>query len=277
MAGEVMTDAAKLDAILKGLNDAAEERKADRARMDSMEKGMKADRERMDAYCGKMDAAEKERMDFNKKEAERMDAERKEKERMDSEAADKAKADAEAKAKADAEAKRILDAAAAEGTELAKLRGELSTLSRLVPAQVTPEIRQRLVGFQSKAERVAQAFGDSAGAPTFVNGESERDYRIRLLAKYQSHSKAYKDADLAKVGDETVFTAIEDAIYSDALNEATNPAVLKAGVLIPQKIKDGAGREITKYIGQDGACWDKFNPPIRHVRRILSPGSARVQ
>jgi hypothetical protein len=286
MAGE-MNDAAKLDAILKGMSDAAEERKQDRARMDAYDKDRKADRERLDAACMKMDAAEKARMDAAAADAAKADADKKKKEEDD----EKCRKDAEAKSIADAAEKVRLDAeaadkaradaaaaaTAAEGSELAKLRGEISTLSRLVPAQVTPEIRQRLVGFQSKAERVAQAFGDSRGADTFVNGEGERDYRVRLLSKYQSHSKAYKDADLSKVGDETVFTAIEDSIYADALHEATNPSVLKQGVLIPQKITDNAGRVITKYIGQDGACWDQFNPPIRHVRRIMTPGSARVQ
>jgi hypothetical protein len=244
-----MTEAEKLDAILRGLNDAAAERTADRARLD--------------AYCAKVDAAEKERADAAEK--ARLDAAAAEQARADAEAADKALADA---AEAErVEAKRIADAAAAE---------EISTLSKLVPAQVTSEIRQRLVTFQTKAERVAQAFGDSAGAPTFVNGEAERDYRVRLLSKYQLHSAVYKDSDLAQIGDDTVFTAIEDAIYADALNEATNPRVLKQGVLIPQKITDSAGRTITKYAGQDGACWDQFNPPIRHVRRFLTPGSARA-
>jgi hypothetical protein len=244
-----LNDAAKLDAILKGLNDAAEERKSDRARMDASEKERKADREKLDSYCAKSDAAEKER--------------------ADAEAADnKARADATAEEIADAaESQRLADAACAESGDTEKLREEIAALSRLVPAQLTGEVRQRLVTFQSKAERVAQAFGDSAGAPTFANGESEIDYRVRLLSKYRSHSKVYRDADLSKVAiaDADVFTTIEDAIYADALHEASNPSMSNRGVLIPQKIRDSAGREITKYIGEDGACWDRFAPPIRYV------------
>jgi hypothetical protein len=130
---------------------------------------------------------------------------------------------------------------------------------------------------QAKAEPVYQAFGDAEGAPARLNGETRRDYRIRLLAKYQAHSKVYKDADLSKVQDETVFSAIENAIWCDAMQALRDPATFKRGVLIPQVTRDAAGRSITRYIGQDGACWDQFNPPIRHVRRINVPGSARVQ
>jgi hypothetical protein len=290
MAGEQMTDAAKLDAkldsILGGLKDAADERKADRARMDAAEKERKADREKLDSYCAKSDAAEKERMDAAKADAEKK---KEEEEKCRKDAEEKAKADAEratadaAAAKADADAKAKADAAAAataaEGSELAKLRGEFATLSRLVPAQVTPEVRQRMAGFQRRAHETHLAFGDSAGAPAPMNGESEVDYRIRLLSGFQKHSKVYKDADLSKVAiaDVSVFGAIEDSIYSDAMHEAEHPSVITKGVLIPQKIMDGAGRTITKYVGDPNACWDQFNPPIRHVRRIHVPGSARLQ
>ena len=129
---------------------------------------------------------------------------------------------------------------------------------------------------QLKAQRVYQAFGDSEGAPGQLNGESVTDYRIRLLSVFQKHSKSYKDANLSKVAiaDMSVFNTIEDVIYADAVSAAHDPANFKPGVLIPQKITDSAGRTITKYIGDDGACWNQFNPPIRHVRRINTPGSA---
>jgi hypothetical protein len=95
-----------------------------------------------------------------------------------------------------------------------------------------------------------------------------------LLSRYQKYSKQFKDADLAKIGDETAFTAIEDSIYADAMHEARHPTTsLRPGELRPVIIKDGAGREMRGYAGHDGACWDRFNPPIRHVRRILTPGT----
>jgi hypothetical protein len=129
---------------------------------------------------------------------------------------------------------------------------------------------------QLKAQRVYQAFGDAEGAPGQLNGESETDYRIRLLSKFQKHSKSYKDANLSKVAiaDMSVFNTIEDLIYADAVSAAHDPANFKPGVLIPQRITDSAGRVMTKYIGDDGACWNQFNPPIRHIRKFNVSGSA---
>jgi hypothetical protein len=124
---------------------------------------------------------------------------------------------------------------------------------------------------QAKADRVFRAYGDSA--PAALNGESLNDYRCRLARTFQSHSKQFKSADLSKLGDAHVLTAIEDAIYADASAALHDPATFKAGELRPIITRDPSGREITKYIGQDGACWDQFNPPIRHVRRIITPGS----
>lgn len=128
---------------------------------------------------------------------------------------------------------------------------------------------------QLKAQRVYQAFGDAEGAPGQLNGESVTDYRIRLLSVFQKHSKSYKDANLSKVAiaDMSVFNTIEDVIYADAVSAAHDPANLK-GKLIPQRHRDSSGREVTKYEGDIAAFMDQFNAPIRHVRRINTPGSA---
>jgi hypothetical protein len=149
----------------------------------------------------------------------------------------------------------------ADSGESLQQQGAMSMESRLSPRDA-----------QKKAQTTHEAFGDSAGAPALLNGETTRDYRVRLLSQFKKHSKIYKDIDLNNVQDETAFTAIEDAIYADAVAALRDPANFKRGVLIPQKIRDSAGREITKYIGQDGACWDQFNPPIRHVRRFNTSG-----
>jgi hypothetical protein len=133
------------------------------------------------------------------------------------------------------------------------------------------EDRSQFTAAQAKADRVFRAYGDSA--PAALNGESLSDYRCRLARTFQSHSKQFKSADLSKLGDAHVLTAIEDAIYADASAALHDPATFKAGELRPIITRDPSGREITKYIGHDGACWDQFNPPIRHVRRINTPNS----
>lgn len=283
-----MTDAAKLDAIMKKLDSAETERKADRARMDAAEEERKADRARLDAYCAKTDTAEEER---KKSDAARADAARKDAEDKEKEKADAAKADAEKeekekqdRARADAaskeeEEKKKQDAARADAAGNTELRDQIAALTRRLPADVTPEVRQRMVGFQSRWQRVASAFSDDAGAPTFVNGESEIDYRVRLASKYQAHAKdpKVKGAKLADIKDANAFEWFEDAIYNDALSEASHPTDFKPGVIFPQRIRDAAGREITKYHGDPNACWDQFNPPIRYARRFLVPGAARIQ
>ena len=121
---------------------------------------------------------------------------------------------------------------------------------------------------QQKAQHVHEAFGDAEGAPAVLNGEGRRDYRIRLLSKYQHHSNAYKNVDLNKVQDETAFTAIEDSIYADAMRAVFRDGELRASVTM-----DAANRPITRHTGRDGALWDRIHPPIRHVRRFNTPGN----
>jgi hypothetical protein len=130
---------------------------------------------------------------------------------------------------------------------------------------------------QLKAQRVHEAFGDAAGAPGILNGETETDYRVRLVSKFQQHSKVFKDSDLAKIASVDVksFGAMEDSIYKDALDEASNPTTIQEGVLIPRFHADSAGRKITKYVGDPNACWGQFNPPSRYVLKFLVPGASR--
>jgi len=265
----------KLDKILDSVNSMKDEFKKecdsirsdmqkDRNRMDSMEKEL--EKERADAKA-RMDAEEKERADKARKDAE-------EKEKEEKERADKARMDAEAKER---EEKERADKARADAanSDFAKLKAEFDTLKALVPPQVTPETRAKLVAHQVKAERVYQAFGDTA--PPFVANESEAAYAVRLLTPHLKHSKQWKDVKLDGIQDVAALGVIEDAVYADAYAEATQPTNFKPGVLIPQRSRDGANREITRYVGDPNACWDQFNPPIQYVKNILTPGSKRLQ
>jgi hypothetical protein len=278
---EAKTDSEKLDKVLGHLDSV-------HRRMDAADEERKADRSRLDAVCTKMDADDKSRKDEKeedekkKADAARKDAEDKEKDekaKADAAKADAAKADA---AKADAarkdaeeEEKKKADATRGDSQASKKLQEQIDALARRMPPEFTPEIRQRMAGFQTRAEHVYQAVGDSAGAPPPNQGESEIDYRVRLMSKYQTHAKnaKIKNAKLGDIKDASALEVFEDAIYADALD---GPSEVTAGVLIPQRIKDAAGREITRYKGDPNACWDQFNPPYRHVRRLVTPGSSRV-
>jgi len=125
------------------------------------------------------------------------------------------------------------------------------------------------INAQSKADAVAKAFGGSAPAP--LVGESLSGYRTRLLEPFLQHSKTFKNANVAKIGDPSAFAAVEDSIFADAMSEATHPTSFRPGELRAIRTADPSGRVITKYRGDPNACWDQFNPPIRYARRFMTP------
>jgi hypothetical protein len=134
--------------------------------------------------------------------------------------------------------------------------------------------RSDFAAAQIKANRVANAYGDSAPPP--LAGESLLDYRARLASVYKKFSKAFQNSDLQKIGDPSAMSGIEDAIYLDALAEARHPtaASLAPGQLRAITTMDASNRPITRYVGSAGACWDQFNPPYRYVRGFNVAGKA---
>lgn len=240
-----------IDAFTKRMDAECEERKADRKRLDDVSS-------MMDAFGKRMDA-------MSKKDAEETEDEK------------KAKADATAKKDAEEkEAEKAKADAAARADSNASLMARLAEMDKRIPAQLPENERSVLASEQAKAERVHQAFGDSAGAPHWLNGESRVQYVARLASKFKDHSKDWKSVDL-NVLPEAALDVAATRIYADALAEAAHPTTVRPGVLLPQFVKDAAGRVITKYVGDPNACWDQFNPPVRHVRRILTNGIGRVQ
>jgi len=134
------------------------------------------------------------------------------------------------------------------------------------------EDRTQFTAAQAKADAVARLFGDSAPGP--LQGERLMDYRVRLVSQYQKHSRTFKDANLARIGDAATLTGVENQIYADTAAALHDPNTFGPDELRPVVTMDAAGRPITRYLGRDGACWDRFNPPIRHVTRIMTPGRA---
>jgi hypothetical protein len=134
------------------------------------------------------------------------------------------------------------------------------------------ETRADFTSAQVKANRVANAYGDSAPAP--LAGERLLDYRARLASMYQKYSGAFKNSDLHKIGDASAMSGIEDAIYNDAMSEARHPtaASLAPGQLRAITTLDASNRPVTRYHGDIAAFMDQFNPPFRYVRRLNTPG-----
>lgn len=264
-----ITADAKLDAIAKHLDSISNENKEIKdslKRFDSIPA-------RVDAVCAKVDEwDEKAKADKAKKDAEEMAMA--DKAKKDAEEEEKAKKDAEEKAMKDAaekeeqakkdaaekEEKERKDAAARGDSDLRK---KIAELEKRVPVEVSDDNRKAYTDAQVKAERVAQAFGDTAGAPRHLNGETPHDYQRRLLTKYKSHSAAWKDKDLSKVHD-SVLDIAEEQIYGCAMDAALHPKDVPEGQLRMVQTRDvTTGRVTNRFVGSETAAWAPFRNPYR--------------
>ncbi|MGB9428966.1 MAG: hypothetical protein WCC11_03675 [Gammaproteobacteria bacterium] len=121
---------------------------------------------------------------------------------------------------------------------------------------------QHFEAAQVAADKCAAAWGSSA--PHWVDDESLRDYRLRLLKPYKNFSKDWRQANLSDTHDPTVLDNAEKDIYRCATAAATSnetfPNMLRA-----VNIKDATGRLITKFYGDPEHCWGPFKLPVRRV------------
>jgi hypothetical protein len=124
----------------------------------------------------------------------------------------------------------------------------------------------KFIEIQRTVDEIAQAFGDSAGAPRWLAGESVGDYTRRLLSRYQRHSKDWKDKDLSKVH-ESVLDIATTQIRADAMYASKFPE-FQTGQLIQRTTRDEHGRIVTKFYGDATVAWRpfSFNGLIRRVR-----------
>jgi hypothetical protein len=150
------------------------------------------------------------------------------------------------------------------------LQRQLDALKRQIGPEMCLEMRSEFVAAQSRADSAYRAIGDAAGAPPFMNSERLHGYRCRLLKPMQLRSTKFKDSDLTKIHDPSAFDAIEAQVYADA----AKASMRNEGPLHAVTTLDAANRPITKYFGGDGSCWDRFNPPIKYIRRFNVAGKA---
>lgn len=257
-------DGDKIDKLFDALN----------ARMDAEAVERKADKARMDSVCGRMDAWDNEK----KADAAKKDAEEEKAKKDAAEAEDKAKKDAAKKDADEAEEKVKKDAAAEEekkeqakkdaariaATSDTETRAMIAALEKRMPVEMDEPTRVRFTQSQQSAERVVQAFGDSAGAPRWLNGERLDEYRRRLLTPHKAHSVQWKDVDISAFSDKAL-DVVETQIYADALRAATSPASVVAGQLRMSVKQDETGRRIRSFHGDPEACWAPFKLPTRAV------------
>lgn len=235
---------------------------------DSISKRMDATDARLDAACSRMDsmskkdaekaeAEEKAKKDAAEEAAKKDAAEKEEAAKKDAsekeEAAKKDAAEKEEQAKKDAAARAAAVADPALQARIAALEANLSGM----PAHGSGADRKPFIDAQFKADGVYHAFGDSAGAPPALRGESVDAYQRRLLSRFKEHSPKWKERDLAKV-DASMLDLAEEQIYADAMQAALHPKDLPPGTLRRIESKDAAGRTRTSYVGDERAAWLPF-------------------
>lgn len=143
------------------------------------------------------------------------------------------------------------------------LRKDVFALRKQIEGALSGKERAKFVTAQSRADKVAQAFGESA--PRWLVGETLTAYRARLICKYQPHSPRWKSSDVSRIHDSATLGNIEEMVFADALATARNPTAGSGLVLREVNETDGAGRRITKFYGSPEACWGPFKAPAMRV------------
>ena len=143
----------------------------------------------------------------------------------------------------------------------------MTNLVRDIP--LSDGLHQEFANAQAKADRIAQAFGDSA--PRWLDGERLPDYRRRLVSQFKQHSPAWKSADVPR--DEGVLRIAEAQIYADAQREASHPTNIAEGTLIERVTRDQTGRHISKFYGDVEIALGPFKYPTQVVTAY--PGGRR--
>ena len=120
---------------------------------------------------------------------------------------------------------------------------------------------------QSRADRAANAFGETAPPP--MSGEMPIDYRHRLLRRFQRHSPDFKDADIRAIMDTRLLNGVETRIYADAMQASKIPDT--HGELRPfTRIDPETGVRITEFRGH-GTYIQNIKPPSMRVTAFNLP------
>jgi hypothetical protein len=121
---------------------------------------------------------------------------------------------------------------------------------------------------QARADSACRAWGESA--PHFMQGETLREYRLRLLRPWQKYSSEMRELPLSALDPKTL-GVVERRIYADAI-AASKSNDLAAGVLREVLEHDGSGRRITRFYGDFNAAFAPWRLAVKGVK-IKSPGA----
>lgn len=162
----------------------------------------------------------------------------------------------EEKAKADAQAK----------ADSAAIKARIDSVEQMLLRPVADADYEAMADAQARADSVASAFGQSASRPQV--GETVLGYRKRLAAKFKSHSAQYKDIDISKIADDSLFAIVENAIYGDAISAANNPVLAVGEGLREVKTRSAAGHQISTFKGSISAWMDNFKADGYRVTQL---------
>lgn len=152
--------------------------------------------------------------------------------------------------------------------ENAELRRQIADLQRRLGPMPEQE-RNEIAAAQARADAVAAKFG-MPGATQPVPGETGIQFRKRLLAGFQKHSPAYRQANIQQISDPAVLSAAEEIVYNDAARAALDPASYRPGELHAIGERDPSGRMVTRYVG-DNMAWMQFFCLPSRVGKFVEP------
>ena len=124
---------------------------------------------------------------------------------------------------------------------------------------------EKIEAAKARADAVLGLWNKTASEP--VPGETEADYRRRLLRTIQENSPKFRDKDFSRASLDALDFA-EQLVYADAREAAYDPATVPPGQLRAVRERDEAGRLVTRWVGTDPIWMSAFMQP--GARGILS-------
>jgi hypothetical protein len=111
---------------------------------------------------------------------------------------------------------------------------------------------------QLRAEQAAQANGMQAPGP--LNGESVKDYRVRLASHFQQHSPEWKTQNLNTLAASSPagFGVAERQIYDSAIKAGNNPVCPPGTPLYSRTSRNESGHLVKTFFGDPVFAWRDF-------------------
>ena len=121
---------------------------------------------------------------------------------------------------------------------------------------------------QERADSICNEWGTAAPRP--LDGETTRDYKVRLLGEFKQNSPTWRDVDMAQIArlPDEVFDRAESQIYADSLSASAHPVVPDGEIkAVMRRMKnDPTGRPETVFFGKPSAWMSQFAHRRLHAR-----------